>query len=112
MDSVSVDVSTLKGKIEEAKMRAQGEVLGRSATQTSSKSSTEGDVVADALQQATKEVKVVMDRLTWWRMAWRVDEISLLVTQAVHQAWCRDLEQQVWVPFFHHNYQLTVNPYS
>ncbi|KAF8070676.1 hypothetical protein FPV67DRAFT_1413890 [Lyophyllum atratum] len=95
MDSVSADVSALRGKIEEAKTRAQGEVLGRSAIQTSSKSSTEGDVVADALQQATKEMKVVMDRLTWWRMAWRVDEISLLVSQAVHQAWCRDLEQQL-----------------
>ncbi|GLB37659.1 hypothetical protein LshimejAT787_0407100 [Lyophyllum shimeji] len=95
MDSVSGAVSTLKGRIEEAKARAQREVLARTSTQNTPKSSDEGDAVAEAVQQAGKEVKAVMDRLTWWRMVWRVDEISLLVTQAVHNAWCRDLERQL-----------------
>ncbi|KAF5380459.1 hypothetical protein D9615_004628 [Tricholomella constricta] len=95
MDGVVVDVCTLKARIEEAKVRAQGEVLSRSSKQHSSKSGVESDVVADAVQRAGKEVKTVMDRLTWWRMAWRVDEISLVVTQAVNRAWCRDLERQL-----------------
>ncbi|KAG5638455.1 hypothetical protein H0H81_012520 [Sphagnurus paluster] len=91
MDTVAVDVCTLNARIEEAKVRAQIEVL----SSPKSAKLKEEDIVANAVQAASKEVKVVMDRLTWWRMLWRVDEISLLVTQAVHQAWCRDLERQL-----------------
>ncbi|KAG6866751.1 hypothetical protein C0991_011410 [Blastosporella zonata] len=89
MENVAVDVCALKARVEEAKVRAQGEVLGPSS------SSAEGDAVIDALNLAAKEVKVVMDRLTWWRMIWRVDEISHVLTQAVLQPGCRTLEQQL-----------------
>ncbi|KAK7035467.1 hypothetical protein VNI00_011760 [Paramarasmius palmivorus] len=51
--------------------------------------------VPHALQKAKQEVKPVMDRLTWWRMVWSLDEISSHVSDAVQRAWCRDLEQQV-----------------
>ncbi|KAG6860763.1 hypothetical protein C0995_007795 [Termitomyces sp. Mi166 len=88
MDGVAVDVCTLKARLEETKVKAQGEVLSRS-------SDAEGDAVTAALDLAAKEIKVVMDRLTWWRMIWRVDEISLLITQAVLQPECRTLEQQL-----------------
>ncbi|KAG6885908.1 hypothetical protein C0993_007926 [Termitomyces sp. T159_Od127] len=87
MDSVAVDVCTLKARLEEAKVRAQGDVLSRS--------SDSGDAVTAALDLAAKEIKVVMDRLTWWRMIWCVDEISPLITQAVLQSGCRTLEQHL-----------------
>ncbi|KAG6831831.1 hypothetical protein H0H87_003750 [Tephrocybe sp. NHM501043] len=89
MEALAVDVCTLKARIEEAKARAHGDVLGPSS------SGSEGDAVIDAVNLAAKEVKVVMDRLTWWRMVWRVDEISLLLTQAVFQPGCGTLEQQL-----------------
>ncbi|KAG5734466.1 hypothetical protein E4T56_gene20065 [Termitomyces sp. T112] len=87
-DSVAVDVCALKARLEEAKVKAQGEVLSRF-------SDGEGDAVTAALDLAAKEIRVVMDRLTWWKMIWRVDEISLLITQAVLQPGCRTLEQQL-----------------
>ncbi|RDB25154.1 hypothetical protein Hypma_007665 [Hypsizygus marmoreus] len=92
MDVVSVSVSHLTSRIEEAKARVQGEVLGQPAA---SRGDTEGDVVVGAVAKAAKDVRMVMDRLTWWKMVWRVDEISLIVSQAVHQAWCQDLERQL-----------------
>lgn len=94
MDTVSLAVSGLNDRIEEAKVRVHQDVFGRSSA-SGSKPNVEGDAVVDALQEAGKDVRVVMDRLTWWRMVWRVDEISLIVSQAVQQAWCRDLEKQV-----------------
>ncbi|KAG6897523.1 hypothetical protein C0992_000749 [Termitomyces sp. T32_za158] len=87
MDSIAVDVCTLKTRLEEAKVRAQGEILGRS--------SDSNDAVTAALDLAAKEIKVVMDRLTWWRMIWCVDEISLMITQAVLQPGCQTLERQL-----------------
>ncbi|KAG6920261.1 hypothetical protein DXG01_005030 [Tephrocybe rancida] len=89
MESIAVDMCTLKARLEEAKVKAQGEVLG------SPTSGAEGDAAVEAVNLAAKEVKVVMDRLTWWRMIWHVDEISHVLTQAVLQPGCRTLEQRL-----------------
>lgn len=53
------------------------------------------NVVAEALIQAQKQMTIVMDNLTWWRMLWRVDEISYLVNTAVERTLCPDLERKV-----------------
>lgn len=52
-------------------------------------------VVAEALIHAQKQMTTVMDNLTWWRMLWRVDEMSNLVNVAVERTWCPDLERKV-----------------
>ncbi|KAG6813369.1 hypothetical protein H0H92_011635 [Tricholoma furcatifolium] len=90
MDSVAVDVCTLKARLEEAKARGPREVFSFPQS-----SRAEVDAVVDSVNIAAQEVKVVMDRLTWWRMVWRVDEISTLVTQAMSQPGCRKLEQRL-----------------
>ncbi|KAG5647033.1 hypothetical protein DXG03_001403 [Asterophora parasitica] len=91
MDAVAVDVCTLKTKIEEARVKSQAEAFDSPST----KSGVEYDIVTDAVESAGKEVKVVVDRLTWWRMVWRVDEITLIIMEAVNKAWCRGLERQI-----------------
>jgi len=53
--------------------------------------------VAEALIQAQKQMTTEMDNLTWWRMLWRVDEITNLVNVAVERTWCPDLERKVLI---------------
>jgi hypothetical protein len=53
------------------------------------------DLVTDAIVKAEKDMRRVMDSLTWWRAVWRVDELGAIVTYAVENAWCKDLERHV-----------------
>lgn len=94
LNRVSADVSELVGHIEETYAVAQKEVFG--ITRGSSKNVT-GDEVTEALKWADRDMKAVMDRLTWWRMVPHVDEIGNMVTSAVERAWCSDLEKKVWL---------------
>jgi len=84
MDMLCERGSELRGKVEEAKARVHGEVLG-----------TDGSEVRKAVKEAEREMKGVMDGLTWWRMVWRVDEIGQIVGNAVQRAWCKELEHRV-----------------
>jgi len=54
-----------------------------------------GGQVTEALRTAEKEVRPLMNRLTWWKALWRADEVGSIVSAAVQQAWCRDLHEQV-----------------
>ncbi|TFK44342.1 hypothetical protein BDQ12DRAFT_672816 [Crucibulum laeve] len=92
LDSVCGDVSHLNGRMEEVCVKAEREILGIPNT---SSAASDGDEVAGALRVAEKEMKAVMDRLTWWRMAWRVDEISDIVTAGVARSWCPELERKL-----------------
>lgn len=98
IDNLSAGVSTLSGKIEEAQVKIPGEILGLSRQSGPSNPETEGDAIKEALALSEKEVRAVLDRLTWWKMVWRVDEISGVVGGAVERAWCRELEKQVRAP--------------
>ena len=82
MDVVCARVSELRAKVEEAKARVKNDILGQ-------------DEVAKALKQAGKEMKIIMDDLTWWKMLWRVDEIGQIVGSAVRRVWCKELEEKV-----------------
>ncbi|KAJ8509068.1 hypothetical protein ONZ45_g8732 [Pleurotus djamor] len=53
------------------------------------------DLVEAALKRSEREMKVVMDRLNWWRMVSHVDEIGTLVGEAVSRTWCKDLDTQL-----------------
>lgn len=85
MDVLCSRVSELRGEVEEAKARVHGEVLG----------TNKSDEVQKAMREAEKEMKTVMDDLTWWKMVWRVDEIGQIVGNAVQRAWCKELEHKV-----------------
>ena len=84
LDMLCQRASELRGKVEEAKARVHGEVLG-----------TDGSEVRKAVKEAEREMKDVMNGLTWWKMVWRVDEIGQIIGNAVQRAWCKDLEHKV-----------------
>lgn len=85
--TVVTGVLGLRDKIAELETRFGAEVLG-----------TEGSATVEAaIGRAKKEVKTVLDELTWWRCIWRVDELGDLVRTSVRRAWCRDLEDEVCV---------------
>jgi hypothetical protein len=96
LNQASVDASDLRAKIEEAQARVQADVFGGPDI-------TDVDQVAEAIRLADAEMRPVMDRLTWWRMIWRVDEISNIVDYAVTRTWCRALEKKVSTGLFFTN---------
>lgn len=95
LDAVFLRANELRGLVEEAKAKAHADVLG-------SKAGSKGEPeVATAMTLAAKDMKAVMDHLTWWRMLSRVDEIGLIVGNAVRRVWCKDLEAKVCPPLIH-----------
>ena len=85
IDVVCARVSELKGKVEVARARVRGEVLGTDGS----------DEVQRAMEEAKKGMKLVMDNLTWWKMVWRVDDLAVIVGNAAQRVWCNDLEDKV-----------------
>ena len=95
LDQASVEASNLRARFEESQARIQGDVFGSPLGDK-----TDVDQVAEAIRLAEAEMRPVMDRLTWWRMAWRVDEISSIVGRAVTRSWCQALEKKVSAGLF------------
>lgn len=76
---------SLRDEVAELEARIGPEVLG----------AANGGGVAAAMAEAKKRVKIVVDKLTWWRCIWRVDDVGDALRIAVDKAWCRGLEDQV-----------------
>ncbi|KAF4598243.1 hypothetical protein EYR38_006639 [Pleurotus pulmonarius] len=61
---------------------------------------TEGRAIGEverSLRDSEKAMKLVMDRLSWWRMISQVDEIGTVVTDSVARTWCRDLDAKLLI---------------
>ena len=85
VDAAVVANIGLRDSVAELEARVEAEVLGIDSASE----------VKRAVARAKQEVKTVMDRLTWWRCIWRVDDIGDTVKSAVDKAWCRELEDRV-----------------
>ena len=105
LDHASVDASNLRAKIEETQAWIQGDIFGSPLGDN-----TDVDQVAEAIRLAEAEMRPVMDRLTWWRMIWRVDEISSIVGHAVTRSWCQALEKKVNTDLFFTNIVIHNHP--
>ncbi|KAG1808364.1 hypothetical protein EV424DRAFT_1574478 [Suillus variegatus] len=71
IDRVFIGASELQSQVEEVRARTDREVLVESG-------------IDEALLRGSKEMKAVLESLTWLKMVWRVDEIdSLLILQRV-----------------------------
>jgi len=90
LDQAFVDASNLRKDIEETITKTQSNVFER----RDESATTENEVVI-AIEEAQKDMLQVLSRLTWWRMIWRVDEISNSVATAVSKSWCRKLGKKV-----------------
>ncbi|KAG1870352.1 hypothetical protein C8R48DRAFT_80680 [Suillus tomentosus] len=82
IDRVFTGASELQSQVEEVRARTDREVLVESG-------------IDDALLRGLKEMKAVLESLTWLKMVWRVDEIDSLVSSALDRYWCRELENQL-----------------
>lgn len=82
IDRVFTGASELQSQVEEVRARTDREVLVESG-------------IDEALLRGSKEMKAVLESLTWLKMVWRVDEIDSLVSSALDRYWCRELENQV-----------------
>jgi hypothetical protein len=85
VDTAIVANIGLRDAVADLEMRIEAEVLGRDSTSE----------VRRAVSAAKQDVQTVMNRLTWWRCIWRVDDIGGTVKAAVDRAWCRELENKV-----------------
>ncbi len=94
LDDIREGVSYLTRKMEEAKIRAPGDILGSTTEQGQGKRD-EKNIVGESLRLASKEMKIVLRTLSWWKAIWHIDEISGIVRAAVDRVWCKDLEKQV-----------------
>lgn len=90
LDQAFIDASNLREDTEEIIAKTQSSVFER----RDESAITKNEVVI-AIGEAQKNMLKVMNRLTWWRMIWRVDDISTVVTTAVSKTWCCNLEKQV-----------------
>jgi hypothetical protein len=84
IDRIFTGASELQSQVEEVRARTDREVLVESG-------------IDEALLRGSKEMKALLESLTWLKMIWRVDEIDSLVSSALDRHWCRDLENQVWM---------------
>ncbi len=91
-DRAFIDASHLTERIREVESRIVNDVFGRRDPTTEKIVLNE---VEEATKQAEKDMKIVMDRLTWWQMVWRIDEISGMICSALRQSWCHGLEKKV-----------------
>jgi hypothetical protein len=89
LDTTFLNSCILRDRIEECTARAANDVF----KDESSKELADNNVAA-AMEEARKELVETMDLLTWWRLLWKVDEISTVVTAAVQTVWC-ELEKEV-----------------
>ncbi|KAG1812400.1 uncharacterized protein BJ212DRAFT_447975 [Suillus subaureus] len=82
IDHVFTGASELQSQVEEIRARTDREVLVESG-------------IDEALLRGSKEMKALLESLTWLKMIWRVDEIDSLVSSALYKHWCRELENQL-----------------
>ncbi|KAG2153708.1 uncharacterized protein EDB93DRAFT_1134238 [Suillus bovinus] len=82
IDRVFTSASELQSQVEEVRARTGREVLVESG-------------IDEALLRGSKEMKALLESLTWLKMIWRVDEIDSLVGFAMDKHWCRELENQL-----------------
>ncbi|KAG1865820.1 hypothetical protein DFJ58DRAFT_838472 [Suillus subalutaceus] len=75
IDRVFTGASELQSQVEEVRARTDREVLVESG-------------IDEALLRGSKEMKALLESLSWLKMIWRIDEIDSL-------HWCRELENQL-----------------
>ncbi|KAH6914342.1 hypothetical protein BKA70DRAFT_1182465 [Coprinopsis sp. MPI-PUGE-AT-0042] len=97
LDQACVEASRLSDRVEETSAKVEHDVLGPSSSLPPSPQNrnAKGNEVQEALKQAEKQMQEVMERFTWWRMIWRVDEITNLVSSALERTWCPELERKL-----------------
>jgi hypothetical protein len=97
MDVAYGAIDELKDELSAVHARAHAEVLGDMDSATSGKTPAAqvNDPVGSALANAEHGVRATLDRLTWWKLLYKVDDVDFIVNSAIAKVWFKDLEPQV-----------------
>ena len=96
VDNLTSGIGELLGETEKAKVSLHPDVLG--VWDSIPEHETGTDEVKKAMFKSKDDVKHTLDRLRWWELVWRVDDVQDIVNEAIRQRWCRDLERTVRPP--------------
>ena len=92
-DNLTCRIGELLGETEKCKVSLHPEVLGLWDGIAGKETGT--DEVKKAMTKSKEDVKHTLDRLRWWELLWRADDVQETVNRAIRQQWCRDLERTV-----------------
>lgn len=93
VDNLRCGVGNLLGETEKVKICLRPDVLG--IWDGIPEKDAAMDEVKKAMVRSKEDVKHTLDRLKWWKLLWRVDDVQEIVNAAIQQQWCRDLERMV-----------------
>ncbi|KAF9784384.1 hypothetical protein BJ322DRAFT_1007209 [Thelephora terrestris] len=91
VDDLTCDIGELLGEAEKTKVCLHPEVLGIWDSIRGKEAET--DEVKKAMVKSREDVERALNRLGWWKLLWRVDDVQEVVNAAIRQQWCRDLER-------------------
>ena len=100
VDDLRGGIGGLLGEAEKTKVCLHPDVLG--IWDGIRGKETEIDEVKKAMVKSREDVGRALDRLRWWKLLWRVDDVQDIVNAAIQQQWCKDLERTVRLPFLIH----------
>lgn len=93
VDDLVCGIGELLGETEKVKVSLHPDVLG--VWDGTPGKETEMDQVKKAMIKSKQDVKHGLDRLRWWKLLWRADDVQEFVNAAIRQQWCKDLERDV-----------------
>lgn len=94
VSSLTCSISELLGETDKARDSLHSDVLGVWDSIPGKETGT--DEVKKAMIRSKEDVKLALDRLKWWKLLWRVDDVQGIINAAIQQRWCKDLERRVW----------------
>jgi len=91
VDDLRCGIGELLGETEKAKVSLHPDVLGVWDGIPGKETGT-GEV-KKAMIKSKEDVRRALDRLRWWKLLWRADDVQEIVNTAIRQQWCKDLER-------------------
>lgn len=88
VDELCTQVSALRARAEEVRVKAAREVFGPA-------DGSKSDAIQTSLDKSRRDIKPTMDSLTWWKLLLRPDDVGDTVLTIVDQVWCKDLEHRL-----------------
>ena len=92
-DDLRRGIGELLGEAEKAKVCLYPDVLD--IWEGTPGKDTGTDEVKKAMIKSKQDVQHALDKLKWWKLLWRVDDVQEIVNVAIQRQWCRDLERTV-----------------
>ena len=79
--SAQTFIEDLRSQISDVQTTSVQEVLG----------GNDAPEVGDSVERSTRDMRVVMDALPWWKLPFKIDDLSGVLCHAAERVWCRDL---------------------